>query len=253
VAHRGRLHGRPPRAGHAREGSLGGRQAEQEARIANLFPSVPTKITFGSSKDSVTLGISGAEVKTSGVTVKAGPDGAEAEVKKGDVSVGASGKWDGTAFGLKTDVDGVKFNGMVERAGDKWKWSASLVIPLAGEELEELPDISKVVDETRAAVEETVGHIRGGGSPTDGYVTSRMGKVKPAIGAAGQIASGRPSRRRPSARPPRATAEASRSASRSSCSSERAARRAGEGDRGSGGRTPRRNACLRGVPRRSRW
>jgi hypothetical protein len=172
--------------------SLGGDQAQHEAKLSNLFPSPPTSVTFGASKTSITLGISGAEVKTrkdgTGVKVKGDQDGAEVEIKKGDVSVGASGKWDGKSFGVKTEVSGVKFNGKIEKAGEGWKWSAGLVIPLAGDEVDELPDISQVVDQTRQAVEESVEHVRGGGSPIDGYVTSRMAKVKPAIGAAGRIA-----------------------------------------------------------------
>jgi hypothetical protein len=33
---------------------LGGRKAEQEARISNLFPTPPTSVTFGGSQTSVT-------------------------------------------------------------------------------------------------------------------------------------------------------------------------------------------------------
>jgi hypothetical protein len=172
--------------------SLGGDQAQQQAKLANLFPSPPTSVTFGASKTAITIGIGGAEVKTrkdgTGVTAKADQDGADVEAKRGGVSVGASGKWDGSSFGLRTEVSGVKFSGKVERAGESWKWSAGLVIPLAGDEIDELPDVTKVVDDTRVAVEESVDHVRSGGSPTDGYVTTRMAKVKPAIGAAGRIA-----------------------------------------------------------------
>jgi hypothetical protein len=149
--------------------SLGGQKSQMEAKLSNLFPTPPTSITFGSSTTSVTLGISGAEIK-------------------GPAKTSIQGSWDGSAFGLKTDVGGVKLSGKVKRDGEKWSWSAGLTIPLLGEEIDEYPDVSAVVSDAHAAISETVGHVRGGGSPTDPYVRERLGKIKPAIDAAGRIA-----------------------------------------------------------------
>lgn len=171
---------------------LGGQQAQQRASIANMLPSPPTSVTIGASKTSLTIGIQGAELKTAKdgahVTAKADQEGAEAEVRKGDVKVGASGKWDGSSFGLKTEVSGVKFGGKVERKGDSWKWSGGLVFQLAGDEVDELPDVGGVVAGAHSAIADSLGHLRGGGSPTDDYVIGRMGKIKPAIDAVGGVA-----------------------------------------------------------------
>jgi hypothetical protein len=171
---------------------LGGRQTQRAASVSNMFPTPPTSVTIGGSKTSLTVGISGAELKTAKdgahVTAKADQEGAEAEVKKGDVKVGASGKWDGSEFGVKTEVAGVKFGGKVERKGESWKWSGGLVFQLSGEEVDELPDIGGVVAAAHSAISDSIGHLQGGGSPTDGYVTGRMAKIKPAIDAAGKVA-----------------------------------------------------------------
>jgi hypothetical protein len=84
------------------------------------------------------------------VTTKAGKDGGEAELKEGRVKVGVSGKWDGSECRLKTR--------------------------------------SAAVGGAHAAITEPLGHLQTGGSPTDGYVTERMGKIKPAIDAVGNVA-----------------------------------------------------------------
>jgi hypothetical protein len=171
---------------------LGGKKAAQEASIANMLPSPPTSVTVGGSKTSLTVRIAEAELKTAKegahVTAKADKEGAEAEVKKGDVKAGVSGKWDGSEFGVKTEVAGVKFGGKVQRKGDSWKWTGGLVFQLSGEEVDELPDISGAVSGAHTAIADSLGHLQGGGSLTDGYVTSRMGKIKPAIDAVGQVA-----------------------------------------------------------------
>ena len=168
--------------------SLGSRKAEQESRISNLFPIPPTSVTFGGSLTSVTIGISGAELKTGRLTTKAGKEGPEAELKQGDVKVGVSGKWDGSEFGLKTDVGGVKFESKVHRKGEGWGWTGGLVIPISGDEVDELPDVGAAVGGAHAAITESLGHLHGGGSPTDSYVTERMGRIKPAIDAVGNVA-----------------------------------------------------------------
>jgi hypothetical protein len=168
--------------------SLGGQKSQMEAKLSNLFPTPPTSVTFGSSTTSVTLGINGAEIKGPGTKLKAGPDGPSLETKDGAVKTTIQGSWDGSAFGIKTDVNGVKLSGKVKRDGEKWSWSAGLTIPLLGEEIDEYPDVGAVVSDTHTAISETVGHVRGGGSPTDPYVRDRLGKIKPAIDAASRIA-----------------------------------------------------------------
>ena len=172
--------------------SLGGDQAQKAASIANRLPIPPTSVTISASKTSLKIEILGAELKTAkdGVhgTAKADKDGAEVEVKKGDVKAGASAKWDGSAFAVKTEVSGVKFGGKVERKGEGWKWSGGLVFQLAGDEVDELPDVSGVVAGAHGAIADSLGHLRSGGSPADDYVTSRMGQVKPAIDAIGKVA-----------------------------------------------------------------
>jgi hypothetical protein len=167
---------------------LGTHKAEQEARISNLFPTPPTSVTFGSSKTNVTIGIGDAAIKLGKLTVKADKEGGSVQHKDGDLKVGVSGKWDGSEFGLKTDVGGIKFESKVKRKGDDWGWSGGIVIPIDGDEVDELPDIGAAVGGAHAAITESLGHIQGGGSPTDSFVTDRMGKVKPAIGAIGNVA-----------------------------------------------------------------
>jgi hypothetical protein len=171
---------------------LGGQHAQRAASIANAFPMPPTSVTIGASKTSLTIRIAEAELKTAkdGVhgTVKADDEGAEAELKKGSAKVGVSGKWDGSSFGLKTEVEGVKFGGKVERKGDSWKWSGGLVFQLAGDEVEELPDVGGAVAGAHNAIADSLGHLRGGGSLTDPYIKGRMGQIKPAIDAVGKVA-----------------------------------------------------------------
>jgi hypothetical protein len=166
---------------------------QAEASIANALPSVPTSVSLSGSAGSLTLSISGVQIKTkvggAQVKVDAGKDGPSAEVKKGDVSVGASAKWDGTEFGLKTQVKDAKLDGKVSKDPTKgWTWSAGLVMPLWGSEIDVLPDLNKVVGEAQGAISESVAYIQGGGSPTDSYVTDRLAKIKPAIEAAQRTA-----------------------------------------------------------------
>ncbi len=173
-----------------RKPDLGGQKAEQESRISNLFPIPPTSVTFGGSQTSIKVGISGAELKAGkgALKVTADKEGAEAELKGDGAKVGVSGKWDGSEFALKTEVGGVKFESKVHHKGDGWGWSGGLVIPLSGEEVDELPDVSGAVSGANAAITESLGYLQGGGSLTDGFVTGRMAQVKPAIDAAKNIA-----------------------------------------------------------------
>jgi hypothetical protein len=168
---------------------LGTHKAAQEAKISNLFPTPPTSVTFGSSKTNVTIGIGDAAIKLGKLTVKADKEGGSVQHKDGDLKVGVSGKWDGSEFGLKTDVGGIKFESKIKRKGDAdWGWTGGIVIPINGEEVDELPEIGAAVSGAHAAITESLGHIHGGGSPTDSFVTDRMGKIKPAIGAIGDVA-----------------------------------------------------------------
>ena len=120
---------------------LGQKKAEQEASIANAFPKPPTSVTVGNAKTYVKVEIVSAELKSSGFTVKADKEGGKAEYEKGDAKVGVSGKWDGSEFGIKTEVHGVKFGGKVHRKNDGWGWSGGLLIPLWGDEVDEVPDV----------------------------------------------------------------------------------------------------------------
>ena len=86
---------------------------------------------------------------------------------------------------------------------------------LAGDEIEELPDIGGVVGSAHGAIADSLGHLAGGGSPADGYVTSRMGNIKPAIDAVGKVAARSGSQARRSGSPPPAKTAASQPASRS--------------------------------------
>lgn len=171
---------------------LGGQKAQREASIANMFPKVPTSVTVGWSSTSITVGVSGAELKTAAdgahITGKAGKEGGEAEIKKGDFKAGVEGKWDGSGFGVKTEVGPVKFSAGVKHEGEKWTWNGGLTFRLAGDEMDEVPDIGGAVVAANSALTDSVGHIMRGGSPKDDYVTSRMGQIKPAIDAAGKIA-----------------------------------------------------------------
>ena len=198
-----------------RKPDLGGQKAEQESRISNLFPIPPTSVTFGGSQTSIKVGISGAELKAGkgALKVTADKEGAEAEVKGNGAKVGVSGKWDGSEFALKTEVGGVKFESKVHHKGDGWGWSGGLVIPLSGEEVDELPDVSAAVGGAHNAIAESLGYLQGGGSLTDGFVTGRMAQVKPAIDAAKNIA-GRASPARRCASRARPTARAGPRASR---------------------------------------
>ncbi len=171
---------------------LAGQNIEYAAKIANMLPKPPTSITIGASQTSLTVRIVEAELKTAkdGVhgSVKADQEGAEAEIKKGDAKAGVSGKWDGSAFALKTQVGVVKFGGKVERKGESWKWSGGLVFQLAGDEVDELPDVGGVVASAHTAITDSLGFVRGGGSPGDPYVIGRMGQIKPGIDAIGEVA-----------------------------------------------------------------
>ena len=167
---------------------IAGQNTEWASRIANAFPVPPTSVTFGGSKNSVTIGIHGAEIKTGKLTTTADKEGAEAELKQGGAKVGVSGKWDGSEFGLKTEVAGVKFETKVHPLRGNWGWTGGIMIPFWGEDVDELPDIGAAVGGAHAAISESLGHLRGGGSLTDGFVTDRMGKIKPAIEAIGNVA-----------------------------------------------------------------
>ena len=51
------------------------------------------------------------------------------------------------------------------------------MIPLAGDEVDELPDVERARSAARTrAIAESLGHLQGGGSPTDGFVTGPHGQ-----------------------------------------------------------------------------
>ena len=62
------------------------------------------------------------------------------------------------------------------------------MIPLGGDEVDEPPDVSAAVGGAHSAIAESLGHLQGGGSLSDGFVTERMGRIKPAIDAVGEVA-----------------------------------------------------------------
>ena len=167
---------------------LGQQAAQQRASISNAFPKPPTSVTVGNAQTYVKIEIVSAELKASNFTVKADKEGGKAEYGKGDTKLGVSGKWDGSEFGIKTEVHGVKFGGKVHRKNEGWGWSGGLVIPLWGDEVDEVPDVGGAVGAAHTALVESLGHLQGGGSVTDGYVTGRMGQIKPAIDAIGEVA-----------------------------------------------------------------
>ena len=186
---RDRVHAIVPGVPATRAGAdLGQKKGEQQAAIANSLPKPPTSVTVGNAKTYVKIEIVGAELKTPNVTVKADKEGAEAEVEGKGAKVGVSGKWDGSEFGLKTEVAGVKFGGKVHRKGSGWGWSGGLIVPLWGDEVDEVPDVGGAVGAAHTAVVESLTHLQGGGAINDGYVTGRMAQIKPAIDAIGQVA-----------------------------------------------------------------
>ena len=163
---------------------------QAEASIANALPSVPTSVSLRGSAGTLTLSISGVKLQTAKdgvhITAEAGPS---VEAKKGDVSAGASAKWDGSEFGIKTQVKDAKLDGKVSKDAAKgWSWSAGLVMPLWGSEIDVVPDLAKVVSDAQDAIGESIAYIQGGGSPKDSYVTDRLAKIKPAIDAAQRTA-----------------------------------------------------------------
>jgi hypothetical protein len=166
---------------------------QAEASIANALPSIPTSVSLRGSAGVLTLSISGVKLQTAKngvhVTAEAGKDGPSVEAKKGDVSAGASAKWDGSEFGIKTQVKDAKLDGKVSKDPAKgWSWSAGLVMPLWGSEIDVVPDLTKVVSDAQDAIGESIAYIQGGGSPKDSYVTDRLAKIKPAIDAAQRTA-----------------------------------------------------------------
>ena len=92
-------------------------------------------------------------------------------------------------FGIKTQVKDAKLDGEVSKDPAKgWTWSAGLVMPLWGSEIDVVPDLAKVVADAQDAIGESVAYIQGGGSPKDSDVTDRLAKIKPAIDAAQRTA-----------------------------------------------------------------
>ncbi len=184
-----RVHAMVPGVPATRAGaSMGQKKQEQEASIANRFPKPPTSVTVGNAQTYVKVEIVSAELKTPVIKAKVDKEGGEAEYEKGGAKVGVSGKWDGSEFGLKTEVHGVKFGGKIHKKNDGWGWSGGLVVPLWGDEVDEVPDVGGAVGAAHTAIVESLGHLQGGGAVSDGYVTGRMAQIKPAIDAIGEVA-----------------------------------------------------------------
>ena len=114
-----RVHAIVPGVPATRAGaSMGQKKQEQEASIANRFPKPPTSVTVGNAQTYVKVEIVSAELKTPVIKAKVDKEGGEAEYEKGGAKVGVSGKWDGSEFGLKTEVHGVKFGGKIHKKND---------------------------------------------------------------------------------------------------------------------------------------
>ena len=156
-----------------------------------MLPKPPTSVTIGASKTSLTVRIAEAELKTAvdGVhgSVKADKEGAEAEVKKGDVKAGVSGKWDGSSFGVKTEVGRREVRRQGRAQGRQLEVVGRARVPARGrrgrraarrgrrrvERAHRAHRLARPAARRRLAV---------------GDVAGRMGQIKPAIDAIGKVA-----------------------------------------------------------------
>jgi hypothetical protein len=165
-----------------------GDAAQLQARVSNALPKVPTEFKINAGPGTLAFSLSGIEAKAAGVTVKAGPSGAEADVKKGDVSAGATASFAGDAFGVKASVGTASFDASIAKdpATKTWsKWSANFKFPIIGGETVEarppIDEISQSVVQAQSAIAEVVAYLQNGGSPTDDFVKTKLAAIKPAI------------------------------------------------------------------------
>ena len=172
---------------------LGGQHAQRAASIANAFPTPPTSVTIGGSKTSLTVRIAEAEAQDR--------EGWRPRYGQGRRRRRRGGGSEGQREGRRLRQVGrqlvrpqdrgrgrqVRRQGRAPRA-TRWKWSGGLVFQLAGDEVEELPDVGGAVTGAHNAIADSLGHLRSGGSLTDPYIKSRMGQIKPAIDAVGKVA-----------------------------------------------------------------
>jgi len=172
-----------------RQLSSDGRAVEIESRILNSIPKPPKEFKIYAGPGSLTFAFSGeAKLQAGPVTVKGDKEGGSVTVKEGDVSVTGSGSFAGDSFGLKASVKGLSFDAQLKKdAGTKqWsKFTANVKIPIVGGETVEgrppIEEITESVMKAEAAIEEVIGHMASGGSPTDEVVKTKMALIKPAL------------------------------------------------------------------------
>jgi hypothetical protein len=168
--------------------SSDGNAAQLEASILNSLPKPPTEFKIYAGPGSLAFSLSGIEAKAGPVTAKVSPSGGEVGVKEGDKSVTGSASFKGDSFGLKATAGNASFDASISKddTTKQWsKWSANVKIPIAGgETVEERPpieDITASVAKAQSAISDVINYLRNGGSPTDDFVKTKMGDIKPAI------------------------------------------------------------------------
>jgi hypothetical protein len=177
----------PPAA--RKQQSADGRSAQMEASILNSLPKPPKELKLYAGSGSLAFSISGeATLKAGPVTAKVDKDGADVTVKEGDASVGAKGSFAGDSFGLKASIKGATFDAQLKRdetTKQFSKFTANVKIPIAGGETVEarppVEDVTETVMKAQAALAEVAQYLHDGGSPTDEFVKTKMGEIKPAL------------------------------------------------------------------------
>ena len=110
------------------------------------------------------------------------------ESKKGDAKVGVSGKWDGSAFGVKTEVGVGEVRRQGRAQGRRLEVVGRARVPARGRRGRGAARRRRRGGGAHSAISDSLGHLRSGGRATDQYVTGRMGQIKPAIDAIGKVA-----------------------------------------------------------------
>jgi hypothetical protein len=169
--------------------SADGRSAQMEASILNSLPKPPKELKLYAGTGSLAFSISGeATLKAGPVTAKVDKDGVDVTVKEGGVSVGGKGSFAGDSFGLKASIAGASFDAQLKKDDTTkqfTKFTANVKIPIAGGETVEarppVEDITESVMAAQAAIVEVAEYLHNGGSPTDEFVKTKMGAIKPAL------------------------------------------------------------------------
>jgi hypothetical protein len=172
-----------------KQASADGRSAQMEASILNSLPKPPKELKLYAGTGSLAFSISGdATLKAGPVTAKVDKDGADITVKEGDKSVGAKASFAGDSFGLKASIAGASFDAQLKKDDTTkqfTKFTANVKIPIAGGETVEarppVEDITESVMAAQAAIVEVAEYLHNGGSPTDEFVKTKMGAIKPAL------------------------------------------------------------------------